>query len=373
MRWFALVYVGILATTHLYLYFNFRRALGGGWWRVAALAYIAAVFLYNYPERGWTSRHSWGPLAQNMYDYCLGFAVVACTIFLIGDGLRLVFWVVGKATGATALQWAFSRRFALTLLCIAFLAYFYALYEARAYRIVRLEIATELLPEGRDRVRIAAFSDLHLDRLNGEKQLRRVVDMINAERPDVVAVLGDTVDTDMRARENEAAIFRELAAPHRFAVIGNHEVFRGLHQGVEFLEKSGLSLLRGDSTEAAGILVVGVDDPIAPNAVDAAQALAGADQGKFVLLLSHRPRVPDGARGRFDLQVSGHTHGGQLFVARPLARWLHGHPQGLSVLPPGTAGGKTGRLYVLNGVGFWGPPTRLFVPPDILVVDLVRP
>jgi predicted MPP superfamily phosphohydrolase len=362
----------VLEISHIYLYAALRRSLGGGWWNWPAVTHIACLFAYRHLFRRWVAAQSWGTVVQNGYDYYLGFAIIACIVFAAGDAIRIAFRLALARPAAGMRRRPRPGRWAAALFGVSLLVYLYALHEARAYQVVRIEIPTALLPEGRNRVRIAAFSDLHLARLNAEKELRRIVEIINAESPDIVAAVGDTVDADLRRREGERRAFRDLQAPHRFAVVGNHEVYRSMRQGLDFLEESGLTVLRGRWAEAAGIIVAGVDDPAVRGAADSAAALAGVDQEKFVLLLAHRPPVPDGARGRFDLQLSGHTHGGQIFPARPFMRLVNGHPQGLSTLPPGTAGGKTSRLYVMNGVGFSGPPVRLLARPEILVVDVVR-
>jgi predicted MPP superfamily phosphohydrolase len=371
MNWFSLLYSGCLLASHAYLYCNFRRAFGCGLWNWFAFVYVALVFLTHFTLRGWLYMQSWGSTAFDVRDYCLGFALVACIVFFFGDAVRILAWLAGKAIGTNKLRWTFSTRYAKWLVALSVLVYGYALYEARAYRVVRLEITTPLLPEGRDRLRIAAVSDIHIDRLNDWRHVSRIVKLVNAERPDIVALVGDIVDADLRRRAAEREAFLALTAAHRYAVIGNHEVFRGMHQAIDFMEKSGFTMLRGSVAEADGILVAGVDDPFG-GGVDSARLLADVEQDKFVLLLSHRPIVPDASLGRFDLQVSGHTHGGQIFLVRPLARWFFGQPQGLSIFPPPAGLEKTSRLYVMNGAGFWGPPVRLLTPPDILIVDLVR-
>lgn len=370
----------MLELSHIYLYVSLRHAFGSGWWNRAALSYIFAVFLYRHIFRRWIVAPEWRIAAENIYNYYLGFAVIACIVFAFGDFVRVFAWLAGRWFATPAIGWAFSKTFTLALLGLSVAAYLYALHEARAYRIVRIEIPTRLLPTGRDRLRVAAFSDLHIRYLTGEREVRRVVDMINAENPDIVVAVGDTVDVNMTSREGERGAFRALKAPHRFAVLGNHEAYRGTGQAVDFLEESGLTVLRGEAIEAEGIVIAGVDDPrvrpatgrIWAKTADATWTLFDADRERFVLLLAHRPPVTEGARGRFDLQISGHTHGGQIFLARPLMRLIYRLPQGLSTLPTGSAGNKVSRVFVMNGVGFYGPPVRLFAPPEILVVDLIR-
>jgi predicted MPP superfamily phosphohydrolase len=167
----------------------------------------------------------------------------------------------------------------------------------------------------------------------------------------------------MASREAEAEILsRHGAAYGAFAVTGNHEHYTGLDQALEFMARAGLTVLDDRAAEVAGITIVGLDDL---TLVWPAELQASAPpRDRFVLLLRHRPHVLKTSRGKFDLQLSGHTHGGQLWPIGPLQEKLQNYTQGLS---------KQGDsfVYVCNGTGFWGPPMRLLAPPEVTVIDLV--
>ncbi len=235
------------------------------------------------------------------------------------------------------------------------------------------EIKTTLLPPGTDRLRIVAMSDIHLSSLVNAKHLARMVELANAQNPDITVLLGDIVDSNMTGKLAERDLLRDLKGDAgKFAVVGNHEVFNGTNHSIEFLEESGFTMLRGHAVEAGGIVVAGIDDPYTRANFDAAEALRDADQDKFVLLLNHRPIIQENALGRFDLQLSGHTHGGQIFPGQILTKLVNEYSSGHIELPTGTNGGKASRLYLTTGAAFWGPPARLFAPPEIVVLDLVR-
>ncbi|MDR2137355.1 MAG: hypothetical protein LBO68_03615, partial [Synergistaceae bacterium] len=161
-----------------------------------------------------------------------------------------------------------------------------------------------------------------------------------------------------------------------FAVTGNHDFYSGAEQATAFIEGVGFSLLRDEQTEAAGLVIVGLDDP-----AKFGRGIFGPGhlpnlrlpEDKFVVLLNHRPQVPEGVEGKMggrmegkiDLQLSGHTHGGQIWPFGYVVKWVNKHTQHLSYRGDSA-------IYVSNGAGFWGPPLRFLTPPEVTVIDLVR-
>ncbi|MDL2306817.1 metallophosphoesterase, partial [Desulfovibrio sp. OttesenSCG-928-C06] len=243
-------------------------------------------------------------------------------------------------------------------------------------RVNIVQIATAKLPHGVERVRVLQLSDIHLSDSIGPAELRKIEAKVRELRPDIIAVTGDLVDTNMAKRTEDAKILRELPATHgKYAVMGNHEYYRGLDNSRKFMRESGLEILENRAVlDKSGIIVAGIDDPVMPRNPQApantVKLLKRQEQGRFVLLLKHRPYVEQNEIGLFDLQLSGHTHGGQIWPGTMFAKRANRDvEQGLSELAA-----KAGRslLYVSNGVGYWGPPMRFMAPPEITVFDLVR-
>ena len=146
-------------------------------------------------------------------------------------------------------------------------------------------------------------------------------------------------------------------------MIGNHEVYAGLESSLHFLRSAGFTVLRGESVAAGGIILAGVDDPSA--GTDGQQSVAVHAPGNtddYVVLLKHQPvadkQIP------FDLQLSGHVHGGQIFPFGLLTRLVYGVGTGLTRLGDGRL------LYVSRGTGTWGPPIRLLAEPEITLITL---
>jgi predicted MPP superfamily phosphohydrolase len=223
--------------------------------------------------------------------------------------------------------------------------------------------------------RIAVISDVHLGPLLGRSFTDEVVSIVNDQRPDLVAIVGDLVDGTVAHLANAAAPLRELTSTHgTFFVTGNHEYYSGYAEWVDYVRTLGITPLRnerrtithrGGSFELAGIndATAGQrqDDP------DLGKALAGWDRQRAAVLLAHQPvQVDDAVAHGVDLQLSGHTHGGQLTPFDVAVRLQQGVVAGLS------RRGDT-QLYVTRGAGFWGPPVRIGAPPDISVVELLAP
>jgi predicted MPP superfamily phosphohydrolase len=230
----------------------------------------------------------------------------------------------------------------------------YGVFEAQSLRVTPVVVVGS--PAMRTpRFRIAHVSDVHLGPVSPWRLLERIEAALDAAAPDLVVFTGDLVDGRMDGRAEDRAILSRIAS--RFptlAVTGNHEMIAGLGQAVEFLRSAGVAVLRNRTVAPEPWLyVAGVDDP-ATGAYDETteRRLLDASDGAFAVLLKHR---------------SGHTHGGQIFPFSLLVNRVNGLTAGIHRL----AG--RGVVAVSRGAGTWGPPVRLLAPPEILIVDIVRP
>jgi predicted MPP superfamily phosphohydrolase len=252
----------------------------------------------------------------------------------------------------------------------------YGIYAAWHPRIERLQIHTAKLPSAVGRLRIVQISDLHLGVMMGPRRLPPILETVKSLAPDILVSTGDLVDGGAHHLEGLAPLFAAIQPRYgKYAVTGNHEYIKGVEQALAFHRQAGFRVLRGEAVAAApGLVIAGVDDPgrrrpgvVAEGAdtTDAGPLLAGLPTDKFVLFLRHQPLIPEGAAGHFDLQLSGHTHDGQIFPFRYLVQLRYPHIAGLYELPGGS------RLYVSRGTGTWGPPMRLLAPAEITVIDLL--
>lgn len=219
-----------------------------------------------------------------------------------------------------------------------------------------------------ERVRIVYLTDTHIGGLSTKFHLDRVMNIVNEASPDIFLLAGDILDGDMsyRTRELEMLKAAALKAPYgAFAVNGNHEHYWILDEDIEgTIREAGFNLLINERAELPelGITILGLDDMIhgwlSP-------VIKPEDKKNFVLVLKHRPGLPFDSKGNFDLQVSGHTHGGQFWPLGYFKNMAANSVQGLSKK-------SGGYVYVSNGSGFNAAMLRLFVPPEVTVIDLIR-
>ncbi|MFC6089064.1 metallophosphoesterase [Saccharothrix lopnurensis] len=239
-------------------------------------------------------------------------------------------------------------------------------------RINRVPIALGKLDPRLSGYRIAVVSDIHLGPLLGRSHTERLVRMINEQQVDLVAIVGDMVDGTVERLGEAAAPLRDLTSTHgSFFVTGNHEYYSGAQPWLTELERLGVNPLRNErlAIERAGAAfdLAGVNDVNGESfddAPDYARALDGRDTSRPVVLLAHQPvQAREAAKHGVDLQLSGHTHGGQMFPFHLLVGLQQPVRSGLETVD-GT------QVYTSNGAGFWGPPVRVGAPPEIAVVEL---
>ncbi len=241
----------------------------------------------------------------------------------------------------------------------------------RGPRVKRITVPLAKLPRAAHGFRIAVVSDIHLGPVLGESFARRVVDTVNSTQPDLIAIVGDLVDGDVEDLAGAARPLADLRARHgAYFVTGNHEYFSGAEQWVEHVRSLGLRPLENARTELPYFDLAGVNDVQGEEdgqGPDFAKALGDRDRRRASVLLAHQPVVVhDAVEHGVDLQLSGHTHGGQLWPNNFLADLANPTLAGLERY------GDT-QLYVTRGAGAWGPPVRVGAPSDVTVVELASP
>ncbi|MGW5736796.1 MULTISPECIES: metallophosphoesterase [Streptomyces] len=280
----------------------------------------------------------------------------------VGDGqsrARIVTWAV-LAVAAVLLAWGYAEA-------------------RRVPRVRRLDVRLPRLGAGLDGTRVALITDTHYGPLDRARWSARVCETVNTLEADLVCHTGDIADgTAQRRRAQAAPLGTVRATRARVYVTGNHEYYSEAQGWVDLMDELGweplrnrhLLLERGGDT----LVVAGVDDVtaessgLAGHGAHLAGALDGADPDLPVLLLAHQPKFVDrAAAGGVDLQLSGHTHGGQIWPFHHLVRIDQPALAGLS-----RHGDRT-LLYTSRGTGFWGPPFRVFAPSEITLLVLRSP
>lgn len=344
-------------------------ALGG-----TALCVLGLVTMPLAMVRGHSRRQQdWAAVVG---DTLLGASWVLFTwSVLLGVLLRLALTVAGVGDGqsrARIVTWA------VLVVVAVLLAWGYA--EARRVpRVRRLDVQLPRLGAGLDGTRVVLITDTHYGPLDRARWSARVCAKVNALDADLVCHAGDIADgTAERRRAQAAPLGTVQAARARVYVTGNHEYYSEAQGWVDLMDELGWEPLRNSHLliERGGdtLVVAGVDDVtaessgLAGHGAHLAGALKGADPDLPVLLLAHQPKFVDrAAADGIDLQLSGHTHGGQIWPFHHLVRIDQPVVAGLS-----RHGART-LLYTSRGTGFWGPPFRVFAPSEITLLVLRSP
>jgi len=373
---FLSVFLGVYGGLHLYGFIKIRRALVLSPGITTALALCMVCLIASPILTRISERHGYELLARVLAYVgftwmSLIFLFVSCAVVL--DVYGLLVHVAGRVFNADLSGMTLLPRHAFIIsFMVSVISTGYGAFAAVRIGTEHVVVETRKVPETVDRIRIAQISDVHLGIMVGEKRLRRILDQVKQANPDVLVSTGDLVDgqTDNLSKLEE--MFRDIHTKHgKFAVTGNHEFYAGLPRALAFFEHSGFVVLRGEGVTVSDMLnIAGVDDPAANRYEVTAEVsekalLEKLPQEKFTLLLKHRPVIDEGASGLFDLQLSGHTHKGQIFPFNFLTMLFYPIRSGLHELD------KNGRIYVSRGTGTWGPPVRFLSPPEVTVIDLV--
>lgn len=316
----------------------------------------------------------------------VGWALFALTFFalLVTDIVRGVVWLGRKAARRPALPDP-SRRQALAritggVVSTAVVGYVgYGMSRALGDpEIVDAPFTLGKLPRALDGFTIAQLTDLHVGGTIGRGFIEELVERTNALGADMIVLTGDLVDGSVEELRDAVAPLGKLRAPFGvFIVTGNHEYYSGAPQWVRHFESLGIRVLRNERVtierDGGAFDLAGIDDYGARafgggHGPDLDRALAGRDPKRAVVLLAHQPRqVHAAAKHRVDLQLSGHTHGGQVWPWHYLVKLQQG-----GLLAGRYTIGET-QLYVSRGPSYWGPPIRAGAPPEITRVILRAP
>lgn len=269
--------------------------------------------------------------------------------------------------------------------------------ESSVVRSTTIRVASARLPAGTAPVTVAHLSDLHIGFNGRERVVEHTARLVRERRPDIIVATGDVIDGGSPASRDLSPLAALTAPLGKFAVLGNHEYYTGANDCIAALRAAGFMVLIDETTaiplaggatlalagsdDAAGrqmthmvrpwrsskLATIGVPNSKGGVAESTGKRSSGSDRtngSAFVLRLRHRPDFGAPEGDHFDLQLSGHTHGGQVWPFGYLVRLAHRYLSGMHELP----GGR--RLYVSRGIGTWGPPLRFLSPPEVVFVTL---
>lgn len=321
----------------------------------AAVVFLALSYLFGrmFVHRGYRGFASFLEITGAVW---MGVLFIFFTYLLLADILSLFGYF---KTFSVNLRYA-----ALVISMLLTVFSFVQGYRTPAVREEKISVKDPALAG----LRIVQISDLHLGVISGEKYLKRVVDKVNEQRPDIVLITGDIIDTDGRDGKRFKELFRQIKSDKGvYAVLGNHEYYHGAEKNPAFFEESGMVLLRNRNVEAAkGLVIAGIDDLSAKkqfrNGGDYIEKALENRQEGFLVLMSHSPlEVEKASRSGVDLMLSGHCHNGQIWPFNLFSKIFYPYNYGRF---------QVGEMILLvtRGTGTWGPPMRLFRRNEMVTI-----
>jgi predicted MPP superfamily phosphohydrolase len=372
---FSLV-TSIYSAAHYYLYTWFYR-LAEPPKRVRRGVGIAFVFLvFSFPASrimSWRDFNSITYLLMLVSSVWMGLVLYLFILALASEvflALAGVFRFKSRVLGRAPLR---GKRYLFGgVLISAALIGGFSLYEARNIGVSKIILSLPELPPELDGITIAQISDFHFGVLNGRAKLEKVVALTNSLNVDYVFITGDLVDESVAHMEDMAEPLRKLRGRAGvYAITGNHDYYAGVTRATGIMREAGVKVLRNELTILpGGLQLLGIDDPtgvrrMGEKGEDFISLIAKVDPSKPSILLYHQPiQFERTAQAGIGLQLSGHTHGGQLYPVIHISRRIYPWTPGLHRL-------KKSTLYVSRGTGTWGPPMRFLAPPEIVHIKLL--
>lgn len=353
---------GILSLAHWFIYQTFIAfwvpvSLAGTWALRAGLSalsmsfVVAALLGFYFSGRMVSLLYKLAAVWLGMLNF---FFWAACLCWLTGFGL----WAAGVAANRPIIG--------ATLFGLALLAAVYGLLNAQWIQVREVRVKLPGLPESWRGRTALVVSDLHLGHINGVRFCRRIAKLGAGLRPDIVFLPGDLFDGTKADARRLASPLRELTAPlGLYYSSGNHDEFGGAEHYAEVLAETGIRVLENEMVVADGLQIAGVPygDSTYPMRLRATLSSLQLDPDRASILLNHVPnRLPIVEQAGVSLQLSGHTHGGQIFPFTWMTRRVFGKfTYGLQRF-----GGM--QVYTSSGVGTWGPPMRVGTQPEAVLL-----
>jgi len=374
---FLLGFLSIYGSVHVYAFLKVRSAFSLGTGAGIILGVFMAAMTCAPIIVRILERHEY-EVSARMFS-CIGYTWMGVlflffSLSLLMDIYRIFVNTAGLIMHMDIAQIMPSARLAFLLpLILALCISLYGYFEALDIRAEKIEIVSSKIPESMGRLRIVQISDVHLGLIVRQHRLSRIIEVITEATPDILVSTGDLVDGQINGLSSLAQSLKEVEPRYgKYAVTGNHEFYAGLAQALQITRDAGFSVLRGEAVTVRDLITIaGVDDPTGTRfglstGASEKELLAGLPGDTYTVLLKHLPLVCKDTQGMYDLQLSGHTHRGQIFPFRLVIGLFFSHVAGLYDLPGGA------HLYVSRGTGTWGPPMRFLSPPEVTVIDIMH-
>ena len=329
------------------------------WWRWAVIVLMAASFLLLFIGFGRRLDEMPLPMATAVYEVGTSSLIILLyffMLFLVLDLGRLCHLVPPIFLKSSWTGTAF-----VTGIMLVIFIYGNLHYQHKVRQPLTLTTTKNLTKP----VRIVMMSDLHLGYHNRREELHRWVELVNAEKPDLILIAGDIIDRSLRPLEEQKMWeeFRLLKAPV-VACLGNHEYYAGLPNSLSFYEKAGIRLLKDEVLLTGDLAIVGRFDRMNFKRKAVKTLTANIDPKKYIILLDHQPyNLQDAEQSGVDFQLSGHTHHGQIWPVSWITESIYECAFGQHQR------GNT-NYYVSSGIGLWGGKFRIGTCSEYVVADI---
>jgi len=377
MSLFIIIALLIYSSINGYILWHIRSTLLHLHWPGQPFAWIIVFLMLAYPlGRIVESFYKCPPSSILIYlgAYYLGFMILLFTGYLIGDLFRLISFALPKSIFQNVWGTAFGNYWRVAVFILAFMGVIMGHFNARVLRIRSYDLTINKALKSVESLNVVMASDIHLGTIINTNRLQKIVDTINSLKPDIVLLVGDVVDEDVDKliEHDMSPVLAQIKTTRgMFAVTGNHEYISGNPQtAVKYLEEAGVKMLQDEIALIDDQLyIVGRVDRSAlqftgVKRLRLTDLISPLDSSKPIILMDHQPfNLSEAMENGVDLQVSGHTHHGQIWPLNYITEKIYERSWGY------LRKGDT-QYYVSSGAGTWGPPIRLGNVPEIVQLTL---
>lgn len=372
-----LIFLVVFVSIHAYIYYRTRTAMEFG--RIASfvigvffVAMIFAPFITRFAEKNnlyivstffaYTG-YTWMGILNILVPTLLSFDIIYILLNLIFKYTNIHLHILTHCNKYTFLLSLFLSLLFTTI----------GIFEAQNVEVNHVSLSSRNLKEEISPLRIAQISDIHISQTLGYRFVSSVIKRIQEIDPDILVITGDLTDVDIRKNQKIIDALNKITPRYgKYAVSGNHDFYTGIEITSQFYKSTGVKFLRGEYTQPVeGVIIIGVDDDNGRNfdnfsEITEEEIIKGISEEAYTILLKHKPYVNNMVIKRIDLQISGHTHGGQIFPFGLIVKSVHRYFAGLYRLS------ERMYIYVSRGTGYWGPPLRILSPPEITLFEIKR-
>lgn len=304
---------------------------------------------------------SYAVVAKVAY-FMLGIVFILIMLLLLREVIWYSIYYISKNPNLNPDNVALLNRNNIITVCLAVLIAVYGAYEAnKTPNVIDFTIEDTKIKED---TKVVVASDFHIDLATPLSHIKKIVNLINAQNPDYIMLVGDIIDDVPEDLDEKIAELKKLKAKKIYLSYGNHEHYNAPARWMVKFTKLGFDVLynTGEQIGDTGLFVAGIPDmySVEPNFQKAMYYITDDD---YKILMSHSPAIAKQLeKDQFDLVLSGHTHGGQIFPFHLIVKSANDFLAGMYEV-------NENSLYITRGAGYWGPPMRLFAPSDITVFN----